>query len=65
MTQRFTFKLPSAMSRRRLQSLQKALVMEVTKETLPLNPGSLKFFATSPFGSCIPHLLQKAVSCAF
>ena len=47
-----TFKLPSAMSRRRLQSLQKALVMEVIKDTLPLKPGTTKFFATSPDGSC-------------
>lgn len=47
-----TFRLPSAMSLRRLQSLQNALVMEVMKETLPLKPGKEKFFATSPFGSC-------------
>ena len=45
------------MSRRRLQSAQKALVMEVIKETLPLNPGTLKFFATSPLGSCSKKLL--------
>ena len=34
-----TLRLPSAMSRSRLQSAQKALVMEVTKDTLPWNPG--------------------------
>ena len=39
------------MRRRRLQSPQKALVMLVTKETVPTKPGTRKFFATSPEGS--------------
>lgn len=46
------FRFPSAISLRRLQSPQKALVMEVMKDTLPLKPGRVKFFATSPEGSC-------------
>lgn len=40
------------MRRRRLQSAQKALVMEVMKDTLPRKPGTRKFLATSPLGSC-------------
>ncbi len=47
-----TLRLPSAMRRRRLQSPQKALVMEVTKDTVPRKPGTRKFFATSPRASC-------------
>lgn len=46
------FRLPSAMSRNRLQSPQNALVIDVMKDTLPQNPGILKFLATSPLGSC-------------
>ena len=52
MAGQLTLRLPSAISRRRLQSAQKALVMEVMKDTLPLKPGTLKFLATSPLGSC-------------
>ena len=56
MAGRLTLRLPSAMMRRRLQSAQKALVMEVMKDTLPLKPGTRKFLATSPLGSCRqPH----------
>ena len=40
------------MRRRRLQSLQKAAVMLLTKDTLPRKPGTRKFLATSPRGSC-------------
>ena len=41
------------MRRRRLQSAQKADVMEVMKETEPEKPGTKKFFATSPTGSAL------------
>ena len=44
------------MRRRRLQSAQKALVIDVMNDTLPLNPGTRKFFATSPLGSCRQHI---------
>jgi hypothetical protein len=43
---------PSARSLSRLQSPQNACVMLVTKLTLPLKPGTVKFLATSPAGSC-------------
>lgn len=49
---KLTLRLPSAMSRRRLQSPQNACVMDVTKDTLPRWPRTRKFFATSPAGSC-------------
>ena len=52
MRQLRTLRLPSAMRRRRLQSPQKALVMLVTKLTVPRWPRTLKFFATSPRASC-------------
>ena len=52
MGEQLTLRLPSAIRRRRLQSAQKALVMEVMKDTLPRKPGTRKFFATSPLGSC-------------
>ena len=45
--------------------MQKALVMEVMKETLPRNPGTLKFFATSPLGSCGQQLLTSRVVMLF
>ena len=51
MGEQLTLRLPSAMRRRRLQSAQKALVMEVMKDTLPRKPGTRKFLATSPLGS--------------
>ena len=39
---RQTLRLPSAISRRRLQSEQKALVMDVMKLTLPWKPGTYR-----------------------
>jgi len=53
---RRALRLPSAMRRRRLQSPQKACVMDVTNDTLPRWPRTRKFFATSPAGSCAAQL---------